>query len=684
LAKTPIDKKLLPEQSEPNILAVCTILIALIFVLDVSLRIGFVVSILYVVPVLVCIWSPERRTIFIVAGVASVLTLIAIPIKPPGDFLIPLFNRPVSLISIWTVAGLVDRFNNVRKQADDERNTTIEFLRLVNESRQTEDLIHSATSFFQKQSGCEAVGIRLRKGDDYPYYETKGFPQEFVLLETNLCDYDEKGKPCKDSCGDPILECMCGNVIQGRTDPEKPFFTAKGSFWTNSTTELLANSTDADRQARTRNRCNGEGYESVALIALRIGGETFGLLQMNDRRKGMYSIDMIERWERLAGYLAVALAKFRTEMDLKESEARYRGLFENIQEVVAVRRLVYDDKGEIVDMELVDANPATLTAYGVNSIDEVRGKRNSELNAPELMASGIQNMKRLHSSGQPITEETHFESNNKDYLTTSVLLGEDIVLSAGVDITDIKRAQRNADEYSKKLEISNKELQQFAYVASHDLQEPLRMVTAYLSLLEKRYSDRLDGKAKQYMDLAIDGGLRAKDLIHDLLEFSRIDPQVKEFQDVSMEEVLVKTLDNLSVSIKEEKAVISHGPLPTILADSLQMIQVLQNLIGNAIKFRGADPPIIHILCDDDGNEWRFSVSDNGIGIDPQYQDKIFVLFQRLHSKEEYEGTGIGLAVCKKIVERHGGRIWFDSRPGSGTTFYFTIPKRSRKWSGNS
>lgn len=677
LAKIPrIDKKILLEQSEPYILAVCTILFALIFILDISLRVGFVVSILYVVPVMVSIWSQKRRTIFIVAGVASVLTLVAVPIKPPGDILLPLFNRPVSLISIWAVAALVDWFNNVRRNADEERNTTIEFLRLVNESRQSKDLVHAATNFFQAKSGCSAAGIRLNEGFDYPYYETKGFPQEFVLLETHLCNYGSKGEPLLDHQGRPLLDCMCGNVIQGRTDPSKPFFTARGSFWSNDTTALLATTTEAERQARTRNRCNGEGYESVALIALRVGDTTLGLLQLNDRRKGMFSIESIEQWERLAGYLAVALSKFQSDEDLKKSEARYRSLFENIQEVVSLHRLIYDDAGALVDMELVDANPATLVAYGVGSIDEVKGKRYTEMHPPEHVATELKNINGLLQSREPVTAEVHYDFNNKDYLTTSVLLGEDIVLSAGVDITDIKRSQRNADDYSKKLEISNKELQQFAYVASHDLQEPLRMVTAYLSLLEKRYADQLDGKAKQYMDLAIDGGLRAKQLIHDLLEFSRIDSQAKEFQKVSMEDVLGKTLDNLALVIREGNAVLSHEPLPTIKADDLQMIQVMQNLIGNAIKFRGEEPPRIHIGCDDEGDRWRFSVQDNGIGIDPQYHEKIFVLFQRLHTKEEYAGTGIGLAICKKIVERHGGRIWFESRPGSGTTFYFTMPKR--------
>ena len=209
------------------------------------------VSILYVVPVLICLWSPKKadHTDCCRSGVGAHLD--PVPLKPPGDILLPLFNQPLSLIAIWTVVGLVDRFNGVRKRAEEERETTIEFLRLVNESRQTSELVHSATDFFQKQSGCEAVGIRLKAGQDYPYCETKGFPQSFVISETNLCAHDAMGKPCTDDCGDPILDCMCGNVIQGRTDPAKPFFTAKGSFWTNGTTELLASTTEVDRQART-------------------------------------------------------------------------------------------------------------------------------------------------------------------------------------------------------------------------------------------------------------------------------------------------------------------------------------------------------------------------------------------------------------------------------------------------
>ena len=207
---------------------------------------------------------------------------------------------------------------------EQERQIAIEFLHLLNESTGLHDLVHRATDFLQEQSGCEAVGIRLREGDDYPYFETRGFPAEFVRAENSLCVRCEDGKPLYDSDGNPVLECMCGNVICGRFDPSKPFFTPKGSFWTNCTTELLASTTKADRQARTRNRCNGEGYESVALIRLHGGSEPLGLLQLNDHRKGLFTAGTIAFWERLAGYLAVAVAKSRADKMLRESEAQYR------------------------------------------------------------------------------------------------------------------------------------------------------------------------------------------------------------------------------------------------------------------------------------------------------------------------------------------------------------------------
>ena len=242
------------------------------------------------------------------------------------------------------------------------------------------------------------------------------------------------------------------------------------------------------------------------------------------------------------------------------------------------------------------------------------------------------------------------------------------------EINERKIAEAALEKRTRELSRSNDELKQFAYVASHDLQEPLRMVTAYLSLLDDKCSDQLDERAKQYLDFAVDGGLRAKDLVQDLLDFSRIDTQGKAFFETSMEVVLDVVLNNLAVQIKEQGATVTHDPLPNVIADDGQMVQLLQNLVSNAIKFRGVDDPKVHIGCVNEKEGSRFTVRDNGIGIDPQYAEKIFVIFQRLHTRDEYPGTGIGLAISKKIVERHGGRIWVESGMGKGSIFVFTIP----------
>jgi light-regulated signal transduction histidine kinase (bacteriophytochrome) len=244
------------------------------------------------------------------------------------------------------------------------------------------------------------------------------------------------------------------------------------------------------------------------------------------------------------------------------------------------------------------------------------------------------------------------------------------------DITERKRAEEELKRLVNELERSNKELEQFAYVASHDLQEPLRMVSSYVQLLERRYKGSLDEKADRYIFFAVDGVQRMQNLIDGLLAYSRVSRGAA-FSAVDMNRAYNKAVMNLSVAIREAAAVITRDELPVVGGDELQLTQVFQNLIGNAIKFRVKDrQPRVHVAADRAGNEWFFSVTDNGIGIDPQYAQRIFLIFQRLHSREEYPGTGIGLSLCKRIVERHGGRIWVESVPGQGTTFMFSIPRR--------
>ena len=242
------------------------------------------------------------------------------------------------------------------------------------------------------------------------------------------------------------------------------------------------------------------------------------------------------------------------------------------------------------------------------------------------------------------------------------------------EVQERKRAEGALAEKAKELARSNVELERFAYVASHDLREPLRMVASYTQLLAKRYHGKLDAEADEFIGYAVGGATRMQRLIDDLLAYARVGTQGKPFERTDCNTVLAQVLSDVQITIRESGAVVSHDPLPTVVADPSQIAQVLQNLVGNAIKFRGGEPPRVHVSAEQRGGEWVFSVRDNGIGIDPQYFDRLFQIFKRLHAESDYPGTGIGLAICKKILERHGGQIWIESAPGKGSAFLFTIP----------
>ena len=749
-----------------------------------------------------------------------------------------------------------------RKNLEFENELSKGFLELVNESNNVSELIHSALNFFRQKSGCEAVGIRLKKGEDYPYYETQGFPEYFIKLENNLCSYNECGNPEVDSEGYPIMECMCGNVICNRFDPSQPFFTINGSFWTNNTTKLLATSSEDDRQARTRNRCNGEGYESVALIPLISGGKKLGLLQLNDTRKNLFSQELITVWERLTGYLSIALEKFladehkeqllgkETELiaelkvtneELHESEERLRlaqtrgnvGVWDwntitdelhftpELEQLYGLtpgtiktyqdwRQLTHPDdivkieverddkiaKNEPFDLEfrifhnsgeihwlsskggaIYDNQGDVLRVLGVNI--DITDRKNAELLTQKLLESEQQLTEELKVSNEELQSTTQelqisneelmhqghnllqinkaleeseerfhdladnipnlawmadatgwifwyntqwfdytgttleemkgwgwqkvhhpeyiesiteeWESNikaGKPYDNIFPLKGKDGKyrwfltrvtpirdeqgkllrwFGTNTDITELKQSE-------EELKRSNIELERFAYVSSHDLQEPLRMVTLYSQLLERRYKDNLDNDANDFIEYIVEGANRMRQLIDDLLEYSRVTSQAKEFEKVDLEKVLDVVLHNLAIPIQENNVTISHDSLPTVFVDKNQMVQVFQNLINNAIKFHGQNTPKIYISAQKDNKKWKFAVKDNGIGIEPKHQKQIFKVFKRLHTREEYPGTGIGLSIAQKIIRHHGGQIWVESELGKGTTFFFTIP----------
>ncbi len=266
-----------------------------------------------------------------------------------------------------------------------------------------------------------------------------------------------------------------------------------------------------------------------------------------------------------------------------------------------------------------------------------------------------------------LTREQHyFDADEIDFLGT--LAGQ--AASAIQNSQLYEKTRRQATELAR----SNTELEQFAYVASHDLQEPLRMVTGYTNLLAKRYSGKLDQAADEFIAFAADGAKRMHRLINDLLSYSRVGTNRNAFAPTDCEQLFLKALDSLQLAIAESGAKITHDELPILMADGTQVGQLFQNLLGNAIKYRNTKAPEIHVGCAMENGRWLFSVKDNGIGIEPRYFERVFVIFQRLHTHDEYAGTGIGLAICKKIVERHGGRIWVESEPGQGATFYFTLP----------
>lgn len=250
------------------------------------------------------------------------------------------------------------------------------------------------------------------------------------------------------------------------------------------------------------------------------------------------------------------------------------------------------------------------------------------------------------------------------------------VITSCLDVTELRQIQAELEMHAKELARSNAELEQFAYVASHDLQEPLRMVASYLQLLERRYEDQLDQDAHEFIDFAVDGATRMKRMINDLLKYSRVNTRGKPFEVTACEAILQDVLVDLQFLIEESETVVTHGPLPSILADASQLHQLFSNLIQNAIKFRSDSTPVIHVGAVREQGQWVFSIRDNGIGIEPQFQERIFEIFERLHTHQEYDGSGIGLAISRRIVERHGGEIWVESQPEEGATFFFTIPIR--------
>lgn len=343
-------------------------------------------------------------------------------------------------------------------------------------------------------------------------------------------------------------------------------------------------------------------------------------------------------------------------------------------------RIYFKDR----DCRFIINNRAHLERFGLTRQDQAAGRTDFDFFTEEHAQAAFDGEKEVMATGKPllVEEKETWPDGSVSWAATTKLPLRDpagkVIGTFGLsrDITERKLAEEQLERTLAELKRSNEELEQFAYVASHDLQEPLRAVTGCVQLLQKFYGDKLDGEARELIQHAVDGASRMRDLINDLLAFSRVGTRGAPLVPTDMERVVDAALANLSVSLHETGAEVTRDPMPTVMGDASQLAQLFQNLIGNAVKFRSERQPRIHIGAREVGESWEFSVRDNGIGIEPQYLDRIFVIFQRLHTRAEYDGTGIGLAICKRIVERHGGGIRAESEPGKGSTFSFTIPSK--------
>jgi signal transduction histidine kinase len=326
----------------------------------------------------------------------------------------------------------------------------------------------------------------------------------------------------------------------------------------------------------------------------------------------------------------------------------------------AVRRAIEEGKSYDIDLQLITAKQNRIWVRAIGQVYRVNGEI--------VKIGGIFqdiNERKLEAAELIIAnKELVFQNEEKEKRAAELILAN----------KELAFQNEEKEKRAAELIISNKELEQFAYVASHDLQEPLRMVASFTQLLERRYKDKLDQDANDFIHYAVDGANRMQKLINDLLDYSRITSRGKDFDKVDVSQVLGQAVSNLQQLIIENTALITNDDLPELKADESQILRVFQNLIENAIKFKKkSEMPKIHISCKKKNEFYEFAVRDNGIGMDMQFHDRVFTIFQRLHSKEEYPGTGIGLSICKRIVERHGGKIWFESKENEGTTFYFTL-----------
>jgi PAS domain S-box-containing protein len=568
-----------------------------------------------------------------------------------------------------------------------ERETTLALMRILNNASGTHELLRDLTGLIRGWAGCEAVGVRLRDGDDFPYFETQGFPTRFVRVESALCAHDESGQPLRDDEGYPILECMCGNVLRGRFNASLPFFTPKGSFWTNDTTALLATSSDEDRMARTRNRCNGEGYESVALFALRHGAQVLGLLQVNDLRKNRFTSEKIAFLEGLADQIALSLAQREAQTRLQESEHFNREVIAGARDGIVVydrafRYLVWNQFME--DLTGLRASDV-LGKPAVDLFPHLREQKAGEMLREALAGHTVQTPDgRFHV---PATGKSGWfsavYSPHRD--PNGAIVG---VVAIIRDATERKRIEAEREQLEAQLRQAQKmeSVGRLAGGVAHDFNNTLTVILGHSELVLNRLppSDPL----RQDIQEVLAAGRRSAELTHHLLAFARkqtIQPKV-----LDLNRAIESTLKMLGRLIGEAVELVWRpgDDLWPVLMDPAQLDQILANLVVNArdaisgtghitIQTRRAAPgehAVSHVADATAGSYVLLAVSDDGCGMDAETEAHLFEPF--FTTKPPGQGTGLGLATVYGIVTQNRGLITVSTTPGRGTTISIFLPGR--------
>ncbi|MFC1453247.1 PAS domain S-box protein, partial [Verrucomicrobiota bacterium] len=536
----------------------------------------------------------------------------------------PCVNREVAITDsegnarwIWTtkvpmrdyagkITGLlgIGRDITEQKQLEERARLARETLELVNRSEDSRDVIHDILGAIKKSTGFEAVAIRLRENDDFPYYLTKGFPETFVIAERFLCARDQTGKSVRDGKGNAVLECMCGNILCGRTNPALPFFTEGGSFWSNCTTQLLATTTEVDRQTRTRNRCNSEGYESVALIPLRADGEIIGLLQLNDHRRNQFTPEMIRFFEGLGATVGVALFRKRTDEALRASEERFRLIFENSNDGILVadattRRFLFGNQGIC---RMLGYTPGELMKLGV---DEIHPQKD----LPTVTkAFEKQARKEIELATLPVQRKdgSVFYADVKAFPLE--LEGRTCLVGVFRDITERKQAEQKLKEYeehleelvglrtaelkdaNERLDAHDKARSEFVSVLTHELKVPLTSMGFEIANVLKGVIGPVPDRVTEHLQMLNTDCHRMTSTVQDVLDLSRLESKTMRLNQAKLlfERVIRRAATALrsQAQAKNLEMILSTAPgLGFVECDAFKTERVIINIIDNAIKF---------------------------------------------------------------------------------------------------